>query len=366
MQTASGLHRPAPSEDFAEVGETRWEGLVTTAFLLTGDFLSGEELARGTLARTAAQWRRVPRDDVDFHLRRRLIDRYVPSRRQPRRRRAARHHVAVVLRYGEGLPDVEIAQLLGCGVRAVRRHVRRGLTAAGQDAEQARAAFAEQVGRAMPSAPCPSPPVPGGRARRRMVAVAAGCLAVLVLGGLVVTEQLRDAGSPGQARARTGAVQDPIRVVASGERVAAPSGTRVWLTADGMHWSAPGFWDGFTEVTDDERTADRPGVTAAIDAVGKGKYLLSGLYYGLADNLGRIQAWVGGKRITAKPLTLASSPGWGIWYAKAPDDAFGDEVGEPGTGADEARKVGGRDAPDLTVTVLDTAGKVVARNEARG
>lgn len=358
MQTASGLHRPAPSEGFAEVGETRWEGLVSTASLLTGKLSSGEELARGTLARTAAQWRRIPRDDVDFHLRRRLIARYVPGRRQVRRRRAARHRAAMVLRYGEGLPDVEIAQLLGCGVRAVRRHVRHGLAAAGYDAGQARAAFAEQVGRAVPSAPCPSPPVREGRARGRTVAVAAGCLTVLLLGGLVVTDQLRDAGGLGRSEARAGTVQDPIRVVASGERVAAPSGSRIWLTADGMHWSAPGFWDGFTEVTDDERTADEPGVTAEVQVVGKGKYLLSGLCYGVADHLGRVEVRVGGKRITAKLLTLASSPGWGVWYAGAPDGAVGD--GAVGHGAGEGMR-----APDLTVTVLDTAGKVVVRNEAR-
>jgi DNA-directed RNA polymerase specialized sigma24 family protein len=42
----------------------------------------------------------------------------------PRRQRAA-----VVLRFYEGLPDAEIAAVLGCGASTVRSHISRGLAA---------------------------------------------------------------------------------------------------------------------------------------------------------------------------------------------------------------------------------------------
>jgi RNA polymerase sigma factor (sigma-70 family) len=42
--------------------------------------------------------------------------------RLPRRQRAA-----LVLRYYEGLPDAEIAEVLGCAVGTVRAHISRAL-----------------------------------------------------------------------------------------------------------------------------------------------------------------------------------------------------------------------------------------------
>ncbi|MEN1886784.1 SigE family RNA polymerase sigma factor [Streptomyces mirabilis] len=137
--------------------------MVRTAHLLTGDLHEAEDLARTTLARVRARWRRIPRNDVDFYVRRSLVRTHLG---RTRRRRAARmltpllperarralpdpagaagrgdalgralsalpsrRRAVVVLRHWEGLGEAEIAQLLGCSAGTVRAHARRGLAA---------------------------------------------------------------------------------------------------------------------------------------------------------------------------------------------------------------------------------------------
>src|SRR5262245_18548799 len=58
---------------FAAYARTHWSRLVATARLLTDDPGAAEELALRTLVRMCARWRRVPRNDVDFHVRRCLV-----------------------------------------------------------------------------------------------------------------------------------------------------------------------------------------------------------------------------------------------------------------------------------------------------
>jgi RNA polymerase sigma-70 factor (sigma-E family) len=154
---------PAGKGEFAPYATAVWPRLVRTAHLLTGDLHEAEDLARTTLARVRARWRRIPRNDVDFYVRRSLVRTHLG---RTRRRRAARlltpllperarralpdpagaagrgdalgralsalpsrRRAVVVLRHWEGLGEAEIAQLLGCSAGTVRAHARRGLAA---------------------------------------------------------------------------------------------------------------------------------------------------------------------------------------------------------------------------------------------
>ncbi|MEU6365219.1 SigE family RNA polymerase sigma factor [Streptomyces sp. NPDC046931] len=153
----------AESTDFAAYTAASWARLVRTACLLTGDFHEAEDLVQTTLAKVYARWRRIPLDDVDFYVRRSLVNNnlsrirrkrvvhlltpFLPERvHQPQagpaesvERRAAvmealaalsaRQRTVLVLRYWEDLTEAEIAELLGCSLGTVKTHVRRGLTA---------------------------------------------------------------------------------------------------------------------------------------------------------------------------------------------------------------------------------------------
>ncbi|WP_405885619.1 SigE family RNA polymerase sigma factor [Streptomyces sp. NBC_01136] len=154
---------PGGDGDFAAYATVAWPRLVRTAHMLTGDFHEAEDLVQTTLAKVYARWRRIPRDDVDFYVRRSLVNNnlsrirkrrvvqllmpFLPERvQQPEpghaeaiERRAAldqaltalsaRQRAVVVLRYWEDLNEAEIAQLLGCSVGTVKTHARRGLQA---------------------------------------------------------------------------------------------------------------------------------------------------------------------------------------------------------------------------------------------
>lgn len=78
---------PAGNGEFAPYATAAWPRLVRTAHLLTGDRHQAEDLARTTLARVRARWRRIPRNDVDFYVRRSLVRTHLG---RTRRRRAAR------------------------------------------------------------------------------------------------------------------------------------------------------------------------------------------------------------------------------------------------------------------------------------
>ncbi|MFJ7075437.1 sigma factor-like helix-turn-helix DNA-binding protein [Streptomyces sp. NPDC098781] len=332
--------------DFAAYARANWPRLVVTARLLTDDPGAARELVRTTLVRMCARWRRVPRDDVDFHVRRALVRGHL---RPLRGRRAARTRVVLVLRIWEGLGDAETAQLLGCSVGAVRARYRHGLRTAGAEPGRLREEYARAVTDVVPSeVPLADVEALGRVRRRRRVAVtSAGCAALLTTALLLAAGQVgnggaRDGRSGGEARAAT----VPVRVVAPGERVTAGPGLRVWLTADGGHWSVPVAVPG-------ERgrlPLDEAGVDVRVDSV-DGGFLLSGLFRGLDGEPGRVQVRTGDGTTTAKVLVLAGSPGWGLWYAGTP-------VPEQ-----EMKSLLSAEGDEELVTVYDTAGKVAARSD---
>lgn len=355
---------PTPAgHDFATYARTHWSGLTATARLLTLTDEPGaaHELARRTLVRMCARWRRVPCDDVDFHVRRCLVRGHL---RRLRGRRSARRRAVLVLRVWEGRADVEIAQLLGCSVGAVRSHARRGLQAAGGDLGRLREEYARAVGELAPSeVPLADVRARGRIRRRRRVAETGAVCAVLLTPVVFLADGLVRGGGSAKGGAADGALAatSPVRVVAPGERVTTGPGVRVWLTADGGHWSGPSVLDGRTSsdepiddrLGDDKPGDDKPGVTLRFDSV-KGGFLLSGLYYGLSGEPGRVSVRTGDRAATAKVLTLAGDPGWGIWYASAP------------VPLKDAKAVLSAEPDERIVTVYDASGKVAARSAREG
>ncbi|MET8164025.1 sigma factor-like helix-turn-helix DNA-binding protein [Streptomyces sp. NPDC005329] len=339
---------PPAGHDFAAYARKHWPRLVVTARLLTDDPGAAEDLARRTLVRMCARWRRVPRNDVDFHVRRCLVRDHL---RRLRGRRAARRRAVVVLRVWEGLADAEIAQLLSCSVGAVRAHARHGLKEAGADPRQLREAFTRAARDIVPSEVPLADLRAGGRIRRRrrLAVASAVCAALLTPVALFAADRL---GGGGAQDAASGARPDgrrqatsPIRVVGPGERVTAGMGVRMWLTADGGHWSVPLPGD------DSDRPLDEPGVSLRVDSV-NGGFFLSGLFHGLSGDPGRVEVNTGaGGRTTAKVLVLAGSPGWGIWYASTP---------LPSKNVQTLLSLGG---DDRIVTVYDASGRVAARSD---
>ncbi|MFC5637252.1 sigma factor-like helix-turn-helix DNA-binding protein [Streptomyces bullii] len=329
---------------------------MATACLLTQDARCGEELARLTLVRMCAQWRRVPRNDVDFHVRRCLVQGHL--RGGARLLGGARERVVLVLRYWDGLGETEIAHVLGCSVGAVRSTARRGVrralvgrtVPAGREWAALRAGFAADLD-GMTSSAVPLDEIQrdgAARRRRRMRAVAAGCALLLAPPAVLAADQFGSRGATGSAEAADDAVPGPVRIVASGERVAAAPGVDVWLTPDGKHWSTPQAPNQFRGAGDVNLAAGEPGISAQAEAV-QGRYFLSGLYYGLSGDAARVEIGVGDRRITANVLTLAGDRGWGVWYASAPlSGPEGDDLLAGGGGP--------------TVTVYDAAGAVVARS----
>ncbi|MGW0766135.1 sigma factor-like helix-turn-helix DNA-binding protein [Streptomyces sp. NPDC002676] len=337
--------------DFATYARTHWSRLVVTARLLTDDPGAAEELARRTLVRMCARWRGVPRDDVDFYVRRCLVQGHV---RRLHGRRAARRRAVLVLWVWEGLADVEIAQLLGCSVGAVRAHARHGLKAAGTDPGRLREVYARAVEDLVPpGVPLAELQARGRIRRRRRLAVASAACAALLMPVALLTADLFGSGGARNgtsgARAEGGArpATSPIRVVAPGERVTAGPGVRVWLTADGGHWSGPVAVPG----DDNHVPHGEPGVSLRVDGV-KGGFFLSGLFHGLSSEPGRVEVRTGDGKVTAKVLVLAGSPGWGVWYASAP---------LPRKDMGMLFSAGG-DEP--IVTVYDASGKVAARSDS--
>ena len=146
---------------YEEFANSRLVALSRYAVMLTGDQHTAQDLVQETMIRVQLNWRRVCRADApERYVRRMLTNLYLDWRRGgwwqrvllravpdepppapdhaqatadrdqvwawlarlPRQQRAA-----LVLRYYEGLPDAEIADLIGCGVGTVRGYISRAL-----------------------------------------------------------------------------------------------------------------------------------------------------------------------------------------------------------------------------------------------
>jgi RNA polymerase sigma-70 factor (sigma-E family) len=151
-----------PEVGFAGFVREHTPALLRTAYLLTGNAQSAEELVQDTLARLYPKWDRVAHADVPLaYVRRSLTNGYINYQRRAARREYPHDHVpervdprdeltqladrdqiwaglrflperqraALVLRFFEDMTDEESAAALGCRVGTVRSLISRGLAA---------------------------------------------------------------------------------------------------------------------------------------------------------------------------------------------------------------------------------------------
>ena len=151
-----------PDVGFAGFVREHTPALLRTAYLLTGNAQSAEELVQDTFVRLYPKWDRVAGADVPLaYVRRSLTNGYINYQRRAARREFAhdevperidphdavmqladrdeiwngllflpeRQRAALVLRFFEDLTDEESAIALGCRVGTVRSLISRGLAA---------------------------------------------------------------------------------------------------------------------------------------------------------------------------------------------------------------------------------------------
>jgi RNA polymerase sigma-70 factor (sigma-E family) len=149
-------------DGFAEFVAARSPALLRSAWLLTGDWFTAQDLVQASLAKTWPRWDRVlRRDDPEVYVRRVMFNTYATWRRRrwrderatdvlperalvdagyaevehrdalrtalaalPRRQRAV-----IVLRYFDDLTEQQTAAVLGCAVGTVKSSAARALAA---------------------------------------------------------------------------------------------------------------------------------------------------------------------------------------------------------------------------------------------
>jgi RNA polymerase sigma-70 factor (sigma-E family) len=151
-----------PGEDekrFREFVLEQWGPLTRTAYLLTGDRGSAEDLVQAALEKTHRRWGRILRKDAPcVYVRRVMVNTAISWRRRRRvaevplleadavsaqdayDRAESRHQLLValrrlppkmravlVLRYFEDLSEADIARVLGCSTGSVKSQASRGL-----------------------------------------------------------------------------------------------------------------------------------------------------------------------------------------------------------------------------------------------
>jgi RNA polymerase sigma-70 factor (sigma-E family) len=146
------------STDFEEFASTQYAALLRTAYLLTQNRATAEDLVQTTLAKCWLVWKRIANDDPNPYVRRAMLNTYtawwrrrwnseyptedlphtpIPSgdptvedrtdlaealRRLPKRMRAV-----IVLRFYEDLTEAETARLLNCSTGNVKSQASRAL-----------------------------------------------------------------------------------------------------------------------------------------------------------------------------------------------------------------------------------------------
>ncbi|MCC5033230.1 hypothetical protein DMH02_008355 [Streptomyces sp. WAC 00631] len=251
------------------------------------------------------------------------------------------------------------------------------------EAERLREVFTEAA-RAITPSPVPLTEIAragAARHRRRVAALAAGCLLLLPAGAAAVHYATSPGASPVRPAAPSGMppqsapaetpAQEPPGsgdppVMRPEERVRVAPGVELWLTAGGLRWSLPGQPDQSRSVTDGNLDLSRPGVTVRSEPVGD-RYLHFGVYHG-EGAAARVEIATARGTVGGRLLRLPGAPGWGAWYATAPlperdRTTTGGTEGPDGPGApDGPDGPDGREvsAPVGRVTVYDTRGAVLA------
>jgi RNA polymerase sigma-70 factor (sigma-E family) len=145
--------------EFRDYVASRQAALFKTALLMTGHRQQAEDLVQSALTKLAQHWRRASRfEHLDAYVRRMMYHEQIswwrrwgrhqdtgelPNQAAPGdaaanavlrltlaqalRRLSTQQRAAAVLRYYMDLPEVEVAQVMGCSVGTVRSHTGRAL-----------------------------------------------------------------------------------------------------------------------------------------------------------------------------------------------------------------------------------------------
>jgi RNA polymerase sigma-70 factor (sigma-E family) len=161
-QTGAGSMRRDKDAEFSDYMAARQDRLLRTAYLLTGDRHTAEDLVQTALAKLYLSWERVQREEsLDGYVRRILVNEHRSLWRRPWKRRETTtadlpeptsrsaprspgrdealwalvqtlprgQRAAVVLRYYEELSEAETAAALGVSVGTVKSQTSRALAA---------------------------------------------------------------------------------------------------------------------------------------------------------------------------------------------------------------------------------------------
>ncbi len=154
------MTRSDKDADFSAYMAARQPSLLRTAYLLTGDRHTAEDLVQTTLAKLYLSWDKVQqRDSLDGYSRRILVNEHNSLWRRPWKRRETttdelpevaapepgqahdtdlwrfvqtlprKQRAAIVLRYYEQLSEAETAEILGVSVGTVKSQTSRALAA---------------------------------------------------------------------------------------------------------------------------------------------------------------------------------------------------------------------------------------------
>jgi RNA polymerase sigma-70 factor (sigma-E family) len=158
--SVAGLTQDARDSEFSSYMAARQPSLLRTAYLLTGDRHTAEDLVQTALAKLYLSWDKVQRQEsVDGYVRRILVNEHNSLWRRPWKKRETttselpeqaapatsggrddalwelvqtlprKQRAAVVLRYYEELSEAETAEVLGVSVGTVKSQTSRALAA---------------------------------------------------------------------------------------------------------------------------------------------------------------------------------------------------------------------------------------------